>query len=231
MNSMDSSVKAYPAPWELKGKGYILLYRFRRDFVAKHGNVPAFLKGSFVGGFGSVMLVDYAQSDAGPYGELLFIPGKFRFRGKRLNTISKIYVSTMESVVNGRANWGIPKEKAAFRFEAQDERTERAAVSVNGRTAAEFTIRSGRLSFPVSTKLLPFPLVQRQEGKHYFTSFFGKGRGRLARLTDTKIDPELFPDISLCRPIAVIRVEPFSITFPEAVVEDLCAGEEKASQS
>ena len=34
-------------------------------------------------------LVDYAESNAGPYGELLFIPGKFRFGGKKLDTISK----------------------------------------------------------------------------------------------------------------------------------------------
>ena len=216
---MENEVRAYPAPWNLRGKGYIFLYKFKKDFVAQNGNVPAFLDGAFAGGFGSVMLVDYEESNAGPYGELLFIPGKFRFRGKKLDTISRIYVSTMESVVNGRANWGIPKEKADFSFEETDGGEEKVTVTVGGKIAAAFTLRSGRLSFPVSTKLLPFPLVQQYEGKHYFTDFFGKGKGHLAKMTDIQIDPALFPDVSVCRPIAVIRVEPFSITFPRAKIE------------
>lgn len=216
---MDNGVKAYPAPWNLHGKGYIFIYKFKKDFVEKSGNVPEFLKGSFKGGFGSVMLVDYETSDAGPYGELLFIPGKFAFGGKKLDTISKIYVSTMESVVNGRANWGIPKEKADFSFEKISEKEEKATVSVNGKTAAEFTLKTKKLSFPVSTKLLPFPLVEEYEGKRYFTNFSGSGKGRFAKIVDMKIDPDLFPDVSACKPIAVIRVAPFDITFPKAEVE------------
>ena len=113
---MDKDIKKYPAPWDLKGKGYIFLYKFNKKFVEQSGKVPEFLKDSFTGGFGSVMLVNYKQSNAGPYGELLFIPGKFKFNNKKLDNISKIYVSTMESVVNGRLNWGIPKEKADFSF-------------------------------------------------------------------------------------------------------------------
>ncbi|MBQ0037450.1 MAG: acetoacetate decarboxylase family protein [Clostridiales bacterium] len=218
---MDNSVKAYPAPWNLQGKGYIFIYKFNKNFVDQYGTVPEFLKGSFAGGFGSVMLVDYEKSDAGPYGELLFIPGKFRFGGKKLDTISKIYVSTMESVVNGRANWGIPKEKADFSFENIGENTEKATVSVDGKTAAEFTLKSGKFSFPVSTKLLPFPLVEQYKSKHYFTNFFGKGKGHFAKIKNIKINPDLFPDVSVCRPIAVIRVDPFDITFPEAKTQDI----------
>ena len=216
---MENETKRFPAPWNLRGKGYILLYRFKKEFVMQNGNVPEFLNGGFAGGFGSVMLVDYEESDAGPYGELLFIPGKFRFGGKKLDTISKIYVSTMESVENGRANWGIPKEKATFSFDRIDNKTEKATITVDGRTAAEFTLKSGGPSFPVSTKLLPFPLVQKSEGKLYFTNFFGKGKGRLTKVKGLRIDPALFPDVSLCRPIAVIRVEPFNITFPVARIE------------
>lgn len=216
---MDNEVKEYPAPWNLRGKGYIFLYKFEKDFIEQSGTVPSFLDGTFAGGFGSVMLVDYEESNAGPYGELLFIPGKFRFGGKKLDTISKIYVSTMESVVNGRTNWGIPKEKADFSFEKIDNRIEKATIMVDGNIAAKFILQSGKFSFPVSTKLLPFPLVQQYEGKHYFTNFFGKGKGHFSKVIDMKIDPALFPDVSVCRPIAVIRVDPFNITFPEAKIE------------
>ena len=216
---MENEVKAYPAPWDLKGKGYIFLYKFTKEFAAQNGNIPGFLEGKYAGGLGSVMLVNYEDSNAGPYGELLFIPGKFLFGGKRLNTISKIYVSTMESVVNGRANWGIPKEKADFSFDKVDDRTEKVTITADGKTAAAFTLQSGRFSFPVSTKLLPFPLVQQYEGKNYYTNFFGKGWGHFSRIKDLKVDPALFPDVAGCHPIAVIRVDPFSITFPKARIE------------
>lgn len=212
----DKQIATYPAPWTLHGNGYIMLYKFSKRFVEEQGNVPEFLQGSFAGGFGAVMLVDYADSDAGPYGELLFIPGKFRFRNRRLDTISRIYVSSDESVVNGRANWGIPKEKADFTFTQVDARTKKATISHEGKTVAEFELKSGRFFFHVSTKLLPFPLVQKHEGRFLFTNFFGKGRGRFARVKNLKVDPTLFPDISQCRPIAVVAVDPFEITFPVA---------------
>lgn len=218
---MESVVPSFPAPWSLRGKGYILIYKFKRDFVEKYGNVPDFLRGHYAGGFGSVMLVDYLQSDAGPYGELLFIPGKFDFKGKKLNTISKIYVSSAESVVNGRANWGIPKEQAQFDFEKLNSREERIRVSFDGILVAEFVIRSGVIPFPVSTKLLPFPLVQRHEEKYFYTTFSGSGTGRFAKIEKLEVNSRLFPDISLCSPIAAIRVEPFAITFPQPLIEDL----------
>jgi len=66
--------------------------------VEEQSNIPVFLQGQFAGGLGTVMLVDYNTSNAGPYGELHFIPGKFKHQNKRLNSISKIYVSTLASV-------------------------------------------------------------------------------------------------------------------------------------
>jgi hypothetical protein len=208
----------FPSPWNLHGKGYIFLYKFDKDFVKNNTEVPNFLKDNFIGGFGSVMLVDYASSNAGPYGELLFIPGKFCHEGKKLNTISKIYVSTMESVVNGRKNWGIPKEQADFKFKMLNNKKERIRVSVAGTTAADITLSSFGPSFPINTRFLPFPLVQEENGRYYYTRFFGNGKGRLAKIDKMEINSELFPDISGIKPIAVIKAEPFDITFPIAKV-------------
>lgn len=229
-----SSIQKVPAPWNLTGHGYIFLYKFSKKFVEQSGNFPDFLSGTFAGGFGAVMLVDYEKSDAGPYGEFLFIPGKFKFNKKRLNNISKIYVSSMTSVQNGRANWAIPKELADFKFTKLDDSTEQITItqpSQNKKTSAtnsnstdtiaEITIKSGHLHFPVSTKLMPFPLVQKQDDKLFFTNFFGKGRGSLAKIKSIKINGDQFPDISICKPIAVVKVDPFDITFPEAVIQTL----------
>lgn len=217
---MTNKVEKFPAPWNLKGKGYIIVYALCKDFVEKEGNVPEFLKGKFAGGFGALMLVDYEESNAGPYGEMLFIPGKFKFKNKRLDTISKIYVSTMESVVNGRNNWGIPKERADFKFTKNDKNRENISISLEGENIAEFVLKSGKLSFPVSTSLMPFPLVQEYEDKYYYTNFFGKGKGQLARIESMKINSKLFPDLSKVKPLIAIRVDPFDITFPESIIEN-----------
>ena len=210
----------FPAPWSLSGKGYILLYNFNKTFVESLKDLPSFLKGSFTGGIGSIMLVDYSASNAGPYSELLFIPGSFLHHGKKLKTISKIYVSTIESVVNGRRNWGIPKEQANFTFRNSDDgKTEQIHVSSGNNTIADFTIQAGRIPFPVSTKLLPFPLVQSHEGHYYYTSFSGNGTGKLAKVKDIRMSPELFPDVSGIRPLAAVKVDPFKITFPIPRIE------------
>src|SRR5262245_61022490 len=100
-----------PPPWRLTGSGYILLYRwFPRDFVAVQGQVPPALAGSFKGGASAVMVVNYENSEVGPYRELLFIPGLF----ERGFSITRTYVSSQASVDSGRANWGIPKQLAEF---------------------------------------------------------------------------------------------------------------------
>ena len=120
----------------------------------------------------------------------------------------------MASVENGRRNWGIPKEQADFTFQRLEGDTEHVRITSGEHTIAEFTLQSGRLSFPVNTKLLPFPLVQYHENNYYYTTFQGSGTGRLAKLKDIQINPEFFPDIGGFKPLLAIKVEPFKITFP-----------------
>jgi hypothetical protein len=119
------------APWKLTGNGYILLYRFTKAFVAEHGFLADFQKEKFVSGWGAVMLVDYQSSPVGPYHELLFIPGLFSFNKKKVFSISKIYVSTQSSVVNGIENWGIPKEFAEFHW-GKKQISDRIAILKDG---------------------------------------------------------------------------------------------------
>jgi hypothetical protein len=210
----------YPAPWKLSGYGYILLYRFGTEFSNQQG--PDFLKGKAVAGFGSVMLVNYETSNCGPYGELLIIPGRYKYMEEKLHTISRIYVSSQDSVENGRANWGIPKELANFTFEPLAKGLERVTVtnaaSPSSAPIFEATFKSGIVPFPVNTSLLPFPLLQHLDGKAYQTTFMGKGIGRLATMTDLKINDEMFPDLTGIKPIAILRVSPFQITFPVAKI-------------
>ncbi|KAF8309726.1 hypothetical protein DL93DRAFT_2085247 [Clavulina sp. PMI_390] len=73
--------------------------------------------GNFVGGTGMVQIVRYKDSPAGPYDELIMCPGYFKNpKGPDSLRITRIYVSTLKSVWNGRRNWNIPKHLARFSF-------------------------------------------------------------------------------------------------------------------
>lgn len=201
----------FPPPWQLTGTGYMLLYWFNKDFVRAQGNIPAFLSEKFKGGLGAVMLVNYHQSNCGPYDELLFIPGKFLWQGKTLNSITKIYVSSQASIDGGRENWAIPKEKAAFEFGTDD------SVRVHHPDgtqifSADFTPWGP--SLPVNTKLLPFPLVQKRSEQIVYTNFFGKGWGKLCKVRSVTVNNRFFPDISSTKPLIALKIDPFKITFP-----------------
>lgn len=201
-----------PAPWILRGEGIILLFRFNKDWVTQAGNLPQYLQGKFKGGFGYVMLVDYQESPVGPYRELLFIPGKF---GKeKLQTITTIFVDSEASTANGRANWAIPKQTADFHWQ-KEKGLDRVEVSLNGKPVFQASIRSGGISFPMSTALLPIRLRQELEKQIFFTQPEGKGWGKLARIQELELDPQLFPDIRGIKPLLVLKVNPFTLTFPK----------------
>ena len=212
-------IKKYPSPWKLNGRGYVFLYKIPRRLKREKYFIPDFAKGSDLSSLGTLMLVDYKRSTAGPYSELLFIPGKISYNNIKSHTISRIYVSTKESVYNGRENWGIPKELAEFKFIKQDKNSERIVVTVNDTIIFDALIVRILLPFPVTTRLFPIKLTQKLNNKIYFTKFNGKGIGRFARLKSIYVNPDYFPDISLVRPIAGVQVNPFSLEFPDALIE------------
>ncbi len=206
----------YPAPWKLKGRGYIFLYNFPRRFE----NDPYFksnLTEQPFSGLGTIMLVDYEESDAGPYKELLFIPGEFTFLRKKYYSITKIYVSTMESVENGRRNWGIPKEHADFEMIPLGGNKERIIVKKDGTVFFDVTLKKRYIPFRVNTKYISHAIVQKLEDDTiYFTEFNGTGTAKLALLKSISCNEKYFPDICSVKPLVVTAISDFTIEFPEA---------------
>lgn len=201
-----------PAPWTLQGEGIVLLFHFKKNWVAQAANLPAYLQGKFKGGFGYVMLVDYQESPVGPYRELLFIPGKFG--EEKLQSITTIFVDSEASTANGRANWAIPKQTAEFHWQ-KERGLDQVEVSLNGKQVFRASIRSGGIPFPMSTALLPIRLRQELAGQVLFTQPEGKGWGKLARIQEVEVDPQLFPDIRGIKPLLALKVSPFTLTFPK----------------
>ncbi|KAH7096498.1 hypothetical protein BKA62DRAFT_719486 [Auriculariales sp. MPI-PUGE-AT-0066] len=120
-------------------------------------------EGRFVGGLGMVWVVRYTESPVGPYDELIYIPGDFVCPdGTTSPRITTIYVSSPESVWNGRRNWNIPKHLARFSFTKQDDGSTLVKIynfydsapeeSQHPFFAAQFNVQRYLPSIPLSTR-------------------------------------------------------------------------------
>jgi hypothetical protein len=206
-----------PAPWHLTGDGFILVYHLGGTFLRQI--IGADLAGRLAGGPSVVMLVNYHHSNAGPYQEVLFIPGLFTCQGRHLSSITRIYVSTWASVVNGRRNWGIPKAQADFVWQTTASHGEQVNISQNGHEFARFSLKAFGPAAPVSSALIPAnwrTLWQSADNGDLFTQPQGRGLVKLAKVRDAAIDPAYFPDLSRGRLLAAFKVSGFKLTFPPA---------------
>ena len=214
-----------PPPWTLTGNGLILVAHFPEAFVRAQGFLAPYQQFAYRGWIGAVMLVDYATSPVGPYQELLFIPGLFRFGYTTSFSISKIYVSTNDSVWNGRRNWGIPKEVADFSFVANPDGSQTISVRSNDQPVLSLRAKPWGLRFPITTKLLPgFRVMQEPlptdkpsagpAGGLLLTKPSASGSARLTLLSDIQVNKNLFPDFSQTHPIVALSVENIRMRFP-----------------
>lgn len=224
-----NEIAQVPAPWQLRGNGFVLIYRnLARRLTSEQMFLPPFLQEKPIYGLGSVMIVDYEESNAGPYHELLFVPGqhKARHSGRQRSfySISKIYVSTMTSVVNGRRNWAIPKEQADFSLESSAPRQKRIHVQYQGGFALDAELSWGRIPLPLTTKFfrleLRQPVLDQDSHNFLLTRLLASGTGYLAKVHHWRSAPQLFPELDSIKPLFVLRVENFRMTFPVAQVQD-----------
>lgn len=214
-----SDIKIAPAPWNLTGDAYIMVYKFSKDFVGECGFLVDYQRDRFLGYVGTVMLVDYKTSGVGPYRELLFIPGMFTFDWKKMFSISKIYVSSHDSVYNGIENWGIPKEYADFDWQTNLDGTEDISVKIEGKEFFKTTIKKGFISFPLTTAILPLTVVQKLRKDLFITNPTAKGKATLASIKSIEIDATFFPDLSKASPLITMKVKDFEMNFNVPLVK------------
>jgi hypothetical protein len=213
-----------PAPWQLHACGYVLVLKLARAELDASRFTPPALHGIRRGPFAYAMFVDYAQAPVGPYRELLFIPGAFRYRDRTCFTITRIYVSSEASVINGRRNWGIPKQLAQFEVEygASDARLDRVRMLVDGSPAVELTLRHYPLGFPLLSGLIPAglrTLRQTLDCQQFTFAPTARGPIRAARVVAARIDPDRFPAFTPADVIAAVKLPDIELWFPAAQLE------------
>jgi len=214
-----------PAPWRLKGQGYIFAVLLPERVLSGQSFVPAAIAGSRRGRVAYAMFVDYADSPVGPYHELLYIPGSFAFGSGRHPSISKIYVSSWESVANGRDNWGIPKERCDFLTNYGADRIDRIRLRADdGTVFADLQLEHKFLRFPMPGRWVPArlrTLAQQWQGKEFTFSPEANGHLKWASVLHWEFNPDYFPDLAQGRVLAALKVTDFSMVFPEAEVRAL----------
>ncbi|MBN8221036.1 MAG: acetoacetate decarboxylase [Spirochaetes bacterium] len=215
----------FPAPWRLEGSGVIIFFPAHKKNVLASPALGSENAASFRGGAGAVMLVHYEKADCGPYDELLYIPGFFEHDNKTYMRITKIFVSTQESVEWGRRNWAIPKELADFDWR-QGEKEWHIDVKQpkTGNNIYSISLSPRFFNFPITTSFLPWSLLQKQEekyadGEEFYleTKLNGKGSAKICfidRVEGSREFPD-YHDMSYGPRIAV-AVNPFEMTFPVA---------------
>ncbi len=216
-------VPLHPAPWLLHASAYVLAVRMPEDVIDTASFVPASLAGKRTGHTAYVLFVDYKQSNCGPYQELLVSPAVYDFGDGHYPTITRIYVSTYESVVNGRINWGIPKDRADFSVERGKDNVDRVRVSRDGHVFADMRFKPYGLTFPVTSALLPAglrTLMQHWRGKSYRFTLSAKGNLRMAKMVEWTFDPKMFPDLARGKVLMAGYFPSFEMTFPVATVRD-----------
>lgn len=215
------NVPVAPAPWALRGEAYA----FFTKLPLPRGRAELFASSELAearfGQLGCVMFVDYSASPVGPYRELLFIPGTFRFGKHRRPSITKIYVSTRASVENGRRNWGIPKELAEFDVAEGGDGVKRVTMRVDGRTAVELWFRHGKLALPITSSILPRAartLGQTLGGQTFEVTPSARGRIHRAQVLHAWSDPRVFCALAADRVVACARLSKLELSFPRANV-------------
>ncbi len=207
------------APWRLGGDAYMVDLRMPEEVLDQECFLPDFLKGRRLGTTSRMIYVDYKDSPVGPYKELLFNPPKFRLDNRSCRTISKIFVSTPESVVNGRDNWGIPKTLAEFKSRKLENGWEQITVSSEGVVFAELTFSSLRFGMPYSDRWFPEKfrtMAQPSQGRTYCYAPVTSTMMKMGRLRESKIDSKIFPDISKGKVTLCVRLQNFRMWIPAA---------------
>lgn len=226
-----------PPPWSLTGRGFISLLRFPEPLSLEEAGIPPLrLAKGQPSRYCWMMAVDYADSAVGPYRELLFVPGSLHFaQSGRLLTIGRIFVSSMASVINGRANWGIPKDQAQFRFiDTAPGHTEIDLRQGTQEPFAQLHYKHRSVSLPFTTAILPkrlHTLGQEWEGREFCYTPTASGQISPAKLVHAQADGTTFPALQRATPLLSVAVKRFSMTFPVATIYPLDLSEASISRA
>jgi hypothetical protein len=205
--------KNYPPPWTLNGEGILFPFIANKKEILNSEFLTDEDKKNYHGGLGAIMLVNYHTSNVGPYFELLFIPGDFKYKNSKYKRITKIYVSSEISIREGIKNWAIPKELAHFEWKRSENK-----MSIQVKKAETFLsleIEELLFPFPITTSIYPVKLLQKAKEEFLLTQFSGKGKAKISTINKFESNGLDFPDLNQISKFNIcLSAFEFQITFP-----------------
>ncbi|MEN0015844.1 MAG: hypothetical protein AAGC46_20935 [Solirubrobacteraceae bacterium] len=205
----NASLIAAP-PWTLRGQAVVLITVARRRAALDPGE----------GRFGTVAFIDYAESDVGPYRELLRARRWVRAGGRIGPNVDPIWVTSEASAVSGRANWGLSKLVATI------DRDPAAAGGAETWIARDAHGPLGTLRHrPVGRALgvaKPGWLGRMQTlaaGQLFHTPITVRGTVRRTQIDTLSLDPERVIDLGRHRVVAAFAITDGLMTFHAADVQ------------
>lgn len=216
------NVPLTPPPWDMAGQAYIVSVRLPEDVIERESFIPAGLSRASRGTTAHMMFVDYTQSTIGPYHELLYLPGKFTFGNQRFLSITRIFVSTWVSVINGEKHWGIPKDRCDFEVSYGADGVDRIALTAaDGTRFVEMELQARGLPLLAMGGVVPEKyrtLAQIKDGQRYTYAPKANGWFKFAKVKRWKFDSRYFPDLSKGKVVGAIKLTHFDLVFPPAQV-------------
>lgn len=214
------------APWNnLKGWGYISVYKPNPEWVLDCANLSPWDKDHYAGGPAVTMLVRYLSADCGPYDELLCIMGRFRTNRGVYPKLHRIWVSSQDSIVSGRFNWANPKELAEFDINETDKGVSASVKSDLGEISLAYRASRLGIKFPVTTALATknmrlmvnntLPEQKRPEPLCY-SEPQAKGWCKVTKLESFQSKEGMLPALSTQKNIINLHAQPFKLAFPKA---------------
>ncbi len=226
MEDNDKKVKDAPAPWTLNGEvSYLFIHGTRSAQESFNENSDP-IQSPFRGGLGGMMLIRYTDSPVGPYDELILIPGYYQFGDSTYYRISQIYVSSIDSVINGRRNWSVPKKLA--RFQWSDNNTfVKIFLPENDEAFCTIRVRPRLYCFPASSAIIPSsirtllqPPLEEDKDKNIYLKIVPSCSGwfrPLVQLIEFQTDGKEIPSHEqLSMYTYGVGYEAFTLIFPEA---------------
>jgi hypothetical protein len=203
-------------PWFLRGDAFLVLTISPTETNLADAAISNEMAGIYNNLFNVMVVADYRESPIGPFRELAYIPGRFRFAfDEERMSITRSYATTEAGVLNRRAHWGVPTEFAEI--VTKREPSDHEHFSVGQGKVADFSFECFGPSVPLNGKVIPPALRSFGQLRDDMTLLYTlgiTGTMRAARFIPHSFDASRFPDMTKRQLVVSIKVSDFLAEFP-----------------